>query len=110
MEIINIEREREGVKIMTVEQLQEEVEKEKAEKASKYSDALTSADEKFTTASSEESDLEGKNIEKLDITDPNFFKEALNTQKSSAGDKDLEEASETERLLKGITGISIFLK
>lgn len=103
MEMVKVERQKEGVKIMTVDQLQEEIEKKKEEKAAKYSDALTSADEKFTTGSSEESDLEGKKIDKLDMNDPNFLKNLDEAQKKA--DKDLEEASETEKLLKGISSI-----
>ncbi len=100
---LKAQREMEALKVMKLSDVAEADKKKlpkTAEVAGRYSDALTSADEKFTTASEEEEDLGKEELKKLE-EDPKKLQELLNQKP----DKDAEAAEEsaTAKILESVT-------
>jgi hypothetical protein len=74
----------------------------KSEKdAQNYSDAMTSANEKFTTDEGEESDIEEEKLAKADLEGRPLGKEIPDIERKSQE----EEESTTQKLMNAITGI-----
>lgn len=101
---LKTQREMEALKIMKISDLTEAEKKKLPKNAAdipgRYSDALTSADEKFTTASEEEEDISKENLKKLE-EDPKKLQELLNQKPDR--EAEAPEESITAKILDSVT-------
>ena len=101
MQLLGQEREKDKIKILSVDEIEEAGQKKEAEKAQKYSDALTSANERFT--SDEEEGYDGEKISLPGLKDPRGLAKNLNEIDKSRQAED-EGISRAHELMNSISG------